>query len=73
MLALTLLNDDNGISEEASNLLIDALEATDNDDLVDHIKVTQRRYYIPSDFAEDQMEILRRDHIETNWTDNLTN
>jgi hypothetical protein len=51
-LAITLLDDQNGISEAAYNELKQHLFCTVNSDILDAVTATEGRYYLHEDVAE---------------------
>ena len=60
-LAFALLDDDEGISDEAFIILSDVLSRSGNRDIVDHIKATEGRFYLRMEDAE---ELKKHEAIE---------
>ena len=54
-LGLTVLDDGNGISEEAWDALADLLALANCHDIIEHVNATEGRYYIGEDFAEEEL------------------
>ena len=51
-LALALLDDENGINEQAFVILSNILSDTGNRDIVNLVKATEGRFYLPEGVAE---------------------
>ena len=49
--ALALLDDEHGINKEAFDSLSDMLSDDDQDDIVDAVKASEGRFYLPVFFA----------------------
>jgi hypothetical protein len=58
-LALLVLDDENGISEEAYNKLSGHLAEAECADILEAVDATDGRFYIGEDFAEDKLQELR--------------
>jgi len=58
-LAVKLLDDENGIGEEAVELLSNLLVETDNEDLLPMIESTDGRFYMGEDDAEEELHKIQ--------------
>jgi len=60
-MALLLLDEENGISKKAFELLSGMLVETENEDILDAVDMTEDRVYIGEDFAEEELAKLDGD------------
>jgi hypothetical protein len=58
-LALLVLDDENGISEEAYNKLSGLLQEAECADILEAVDATDGRFYIGEDFAEEKLQELQ--------------
>ncbi len=63
-LALLVLDDENGISEEAFNKLSSLLEDIGCADILVAVDSSEGRFYIGEDFAEEKLKELREQNFQ---------
>lgn len=72
-LAILLLDDDNGIKNEAYQTLSIMLVESGNDDILDAVDMTNNRAYIGEDYAEQELlkieELEKEDEIDGEGAD----
>ena len=75
-MAITVLDDENGINEAGYDLLATILVQTDNADILAQVDVAEGRAYIGEDFAEEELSKIANkesDEVEAPAEEDLSN